>query len=93
MRLIRNFRPDGHAYFSDSRNRIAIADCSGKTPEDTDDGVLYIDRIEGIKFHGAGIALNLNEGMTSINTAEAQFLVYDCGVACRVGDIPLAVKR
>ena len=34
----------GHRYFRDRRNRVAIADDSGATPDDTDDGVLYLDR-------------------------------------------------
>jgi hypothetical protein len=34
---------DGHKFFKDKSGTIAIADQSGEFPEDTDDGVLYLD--------------------------------------------------
>jgi hypothetical protein len=47
------FKPgwDGHAYFWDMRSQpvagwryhLAIADQSGSNPEETDDGILYVD--------------------------------------------------
>ena len=36
--------PDGHRLFPEHEgDRIAIADKSGREPQDTDDGVLYLD--------------------------------------------------
>lgn len=41
--LIKSFG-SGHRYFIDRTNgRIAVADESGRTPDQTDDGVLYAD--------------------------------------------------
>ena len=42
-RLLRSFRPEGHAYFEDEKGNVAVADCSGTTPDTTDEGPLYVD--------------------------------------------------
>jgi len=34
----------GHRYFADEAGRIAVADASGRYPEHTNDGVLWLDR-------------------------------------------------
>lgn len=46
--------PDHHKLFrrADTR-RLAIADCSGRFPEDTDDGVLWVDDREPMTVKGA----------------------------------------
>ena len=41
-RKVHSTRPEGHAFFLDTRNRLVIADNSGSTPSDTDDGPLYL---------------------------------------------------
>lgn len=43
FKMIANFRPEGHAYFVDARNRYYVADNSGNLPTDTDDGPLELD--------------------------------------------------
>jgi hypothetical protein len=35
--------PDGHRLFTNARNQWAIADDSGYFPQDTDDGILWLD--------------------------------------------------
>lgn len=42
-RKLKDFRPDGHAYFRRGRGkRVYLADCSGETPDQTDDGILIV---------------------------------------------------
>lgn len=44
FRKLASFRPNGHAFFYDAVTRgIAIADCSGNEPADTEDGILWVD--------------------------------------------------
>ena len=39
----------GHRYFLDLHNgQVGVADESGKLPEDTDDGIVYLDRTRAI---------------------------------------------
>jgi hypothetical protein len=69
-KLVKSFKPDGHAYFTDERGRLAIADNSGTTPECTDDGVLYVKgaTIERVR-------VDLNDGASSAVEDEARWLV------------------
>lgn len=48
----------GHKFFADPTGRIALADWSGDTPDQTDDGVLWLDikrpiriNLEGERLH------------------------------------------
>lgn len=47
--LIRRL-PGGHRIFRTSGGRFAIADDSGRTPDQTDDGVLYVETRGVIRF-------------------------------------------
>lgn len=50
----------GHRYFTDAETkRVAVADDSGRTPDQTDDGVLWLDTSRPIKLglEGADIPL------------------------------------
>lgn len=58
----------GHRYFFDFasdqdsatlplKHRIAIADASGRFPDETDDGVLYLDRRRPIRFNEVDLAI------------------------------------
>lgn len=55
--LVKSFRPKGHAYFVDQHGNYAIADNSGNRPEDTDDGVLYIDHDRALVVEKASLPL------------------------------------
>jgi len=46
---IKDFRPEGHAYYQDSTGRISVADCSGGTPDTCNDGPLYLDLRRDLK--------------------------------------------
>ena len=70
--LIKDFRPKGHAYYKDRTGGVSVADDSGKLPEDTDDGVLYID--DRIVVHSA--SLQLKDGKsTPLDMKEMQWLL------------------
>lgn len=49
--------PDGHRIFRGHFDRFAIADDSGRTPDQTDDGILWLDRGRPLK-----VETNLFEG-------------------------------
>jgi hypothetical protein len=55
--------PDGHRYFR-YQDLIAVADQSGRTPEETDDGMLYLDRSRPVVFgqHGCHVPLITPDG-------------------------------
>jgi hypothetical protein len=61
--VIRLLIPDGHRYF-EREGQIAIADQSGRTPEETDDGLLYLDRSRPVVFgnHGCHVPLVTPDG-------------------------------
>ncbi len=44
----------GHKFFADPTGRIALADWSGDTPDQTDDGVLWIDNRRPIRINLEG---------------------------------------
>lgn len=73
-KLLKDFRPDGHAYYADGRGRVAIADCSGKLPEDTDDGVLYLDYDDPLVVSKASLPLKGNES-TPVGGKEIAWLL------------------
>jgi hypothetical protein len=70
-KLVKNFRPQGHAYYKDERGRLAIADCSGSTPETTDDGVLYV---QGATVERVTVELN-DEQSSIASEDEARWLM------------------
>ncbi len=95
MKIIQDFRPAGHGYFRDARGRLAIADCSGYQPQDTDDGVLYVDVLRGITIGSRGLALALlgSKGTgTPISVQEAKWLVYNAGVEIYLDGLALTAR-
>jgi hypothetical protein len=88
---IADFRPDGHAFFIDARNRLTIADSSGKTPDETDDGVLYI---KGNSIYADSNGLYVRTACSSIvmlNNESAEFLIRNEGFSLLLG--PRGAKR
>lgn len=70
-----DFRPNGHAYFIRDEG-LAIADDSGRYPEDTDDGVLWVDENNPIGFCGEHTVVRLTCGYHSpISGKEAAWLL------------------
>jgi hypothetical protein len=84
---------DGHKYFEDKlTGRVSIADQSGSTPEDTDDGVLWLDLEKGIvapsdecKFWQISLKhVNGKSASTVVSVNEALWLAARYGVAVMV---------
>jgi hypothetical protein len=48
----------GHKFFADPTGRIALADWSGDTPDQTDDGVLWLDPKRPIRINLEGERLH-----------------------------------
>lgn len=89
-RLVLKFA-DGHRYFRDARNRIAIADDSGATPDDTDDGVLYLDRSKPVVI-GNSCSIPLVGGLsTSATATEAIGVAAVFGMKIRAGEATFTV--
>ena len=75
FRPIRDFRPVGHAYFRDSRNRIYVADNSGHSPADTDDGPLVVE--VGGEFVVDSLRVPLEGGTHTIASGEEAQWLWD----------------
>lgn len=82
---------NGHTFWrAPDSNRIVISDQSGETPEQTDDGVLYIDEsrdmmvqlLEG-KIIQANIPVELSNGAKSRTPAALDELLY-CQRVCDI---------
>lgn len=61
---VRRHTQDGHAVFRDGAGRIALADNSGHYPENTDDGILWLDTghvIEITPGHAAACRLSVRD--------------------------------
>lgn len=83
----------GHKYFSDAENpgHVAIADDSGATPDETDDGVLYIAKALDVTVDRQdhwSIPLVYPTGRptthTSVSADEAIFVASLYGMTIRV---------
>lgn len=48
-----------HRYFRHDDGRIAVADDSGRTPDTTDDGILWVDTTRPISIDGAAVGIPL----------------------------------
>ena len=73
FKLVANFRPYGHAYFVDARNRYYVADNSGNLPTDTDDGPLELDFKRPITANT--VSVPLKGGISTVTSgAEAAWL-------------------
>lgn len=60
------FKADGcHKYFRDERGRIVVADESGFFPEQTDDGVLYLDKKRRIQIGDERCYIPLTNGLST----------------------------
>ena len=74
----------GHRYFRDhSTGRLAVCDSSGKTPEESDDGVLWVDDSKPIIIgsHGASVPVKNEKGecavvIEPVNNAMSLAVVY-----------------
>lgn len=87
---IRDNRPNGHAFFHDAGNRLAIADCSGSTPDRTDDGVLYVDKTRPIftyKDAGRVYGVPLTDGRSApMCAADVVWLCEAHNMEIKIGD-------
>jgi hypothetical protein len=75
--IVRGHVNGGHAVFRDEAGRIAIADNSGRFPENTDDGILWVDTghvIETDHARGCRVSVRDPKGAefgTVVTTADA----------------------
>jgi hypothetical protein len=78
--------PRGHKFFEDNTNgRLAIADDSGDRPDQTDDGVLWVDQRRPVRETRDGsmlLPLLHEDGSQSATPADANEVLW---VAARLG--------
>ena len=75
--LLKDFRPKGHAFFKNRIGQVAIADCSGKLPEDTDDGVLLVDHEECSRIDKITVPIQGNRVVTLVGEEARWFAEKD----------------
>jgi hypothetical protein len=75
FKLVANFRPHGHAYFVDARNRYYVADNSGNLPTDTDDGPLELDFKRPIRAHT--VSVPLKGGISTVTSGKEAAWLQD----------------
>lgn len=91
-KFIRGFNRS-HRYFRDEDNRLALADDSGRTPDQTDDGVLYVDKLRQIDYDGMFSVPIINQkGMENTTPATEEEAIWLHGV-CHFYMTPTAFAK